>query len=227
MLVEVQIDRIIRSNRRTISIQINESAELVVRAPRHANKQAIERAILKHIGWIIKTKKLMEKRLLEAKPKKFVDGERFWFLGNLYPLKIVKTQRRNIVFKENTFFMPQRNVKKGRYVFVNWYKNKAKEVISARAEIYSKIMQISYKKIRITNATKRWGSCSHKGKSLNFSWRLIMAPLEVVDYVVVHELAHIKEDNHQKGFWNIVSKIYPPYKKCQKWLKENGHKLIV
>ncbi|MCX6807530.1 MAG: M48 family metallopeptidase, partial [Patescibacteria group bacterium] len=83
-----------------------------------------------------------------------------------------------------------------------------------------------YKQIRVTSAKKRWGSCSHKG-NISFSWRLIMATPSIIDYVIVHELAHLREYNHSKKFWQFVAKIIPYYKEQRKWLKDNGYTLIV
>ncbi|MEM3513203.1 MAG: M48 family metallopeptidase, partial [Thermoplasmata archaeon] len=82
------------------------------------------------------------------------------------------------------------------------------------------------KKIKITSGKTRFGSCTSKGY-INLSWRLVLAPPEIIDYVIVHELAHLKEPNHSKKFWAVVEKFIPDYKTKRKWLKENGHLLIL
>jgi len=107
---------------------------------------------------------------------------------------------------------------------MDWYKERAYEKISERVQWYALKNGFQYNKIKITQAQKRWGSCSSKG-NLNFSWRLIMAPLPVVDYVVVHELAHLVEKNHSKAFWSKVKMLMTDYQKQQEWLKRNGHLL--
>ena len=107
-----------------------------------------------------------------------------------------------------------------------WYKEQAFEKITESANHYSQISGWKYKTINITSAQGRWGSCSSSG-SINFSWKLIMAPFDVVEYVVVHELAHITEKNHSARFWNKVKSILPNYKTQEKWLKENGKKLTL
>ncbi len=105
-------------------------------------------------------------------------------------------------------------------------KIKAEREITKRAGHFSKISGLRFNKIRISGARRRWGSCSVKN-NLAFSWRLILAPTTVIDYVVAHELAHTQEKNHSKKFWDLVKKIYPNYKESRKWLKENPYLLEV
>lgn len=102
---------------------------------------------------------------------------------------------------------------------LGWYANRAKSIIPKRVELYRRRMQEEIKCIRIKDVKSRWGSCSSK-RNLNFNWRLVMAPMEVLDYVVVHELCHLKEMNHSKNFWRLVEEIQPDYKKHKNWLKE-------
>lgn len=100
----------------------------------------------------------------------------------------------------------------------------ARDIFTHKTEYYARIMGISYGRIAIREQKTRWGSCSSKG-NLNFNWRLILAPEEVLDYVVVHELAHRREMNHSKAFYAIVESVLPDYRRAQKWLKDNGQSL--
>lgn len=100
-----------------------------------------------------------------------------------------------------------------------WYSQQAGRIIRERVEYYQKILQEPISCIRIKDVKSRWGSCSSK-RNLNFNWRLVMAPPEVLDYVVVHELCHLKEMNHSKAFWALVESILPDYKRQREWLKE-------
>lgn len=104
--------------------------------------------------------------------------------------------------------------------------NKAKEIIPERVKYYAELMGVSYGRITIRNQKTRWGSCSSKG-NLNFNCLLMLAPSEVMDYVIVHELCHLKELNHSKRFWQEVSKVMPDYEKYNLWLKEYGNQLIM
>jgi predicted metal-dependent hydrolase len=109
-------------------------------------------------------------------------------------------------------------------VFTQWYKEQAYEVIEKRVNVFSYQYGFSPRQVKISSARTRWGSCSPNG-TLNFSWRLVMAPLEVIDYVVVHELAHLHVKDHSSRFWQEVEKIMPDYKDRRKWLRIHGEKL--
>lgn len=106
------------------------------------------------------------------------------------------------------------------------YRQAAKEYIPKRVAYYAELLDITYATISIRDQKTRWGSCSSKG-NLSFSWRLILAPPKVLDYVVVHELCHRKEMNHSPRFWALVESMIPDYKTHRKWLKENGEKLTI
>lgn len=100
----------------------------------------------------------------------------------------------------------------------------ARSIFTRKTAYYASIMQVTYGRISIREQKTRWGSCSAQG-NLNYNWRLILAPEEVLDYIVVHELAHRKEMNHSKAFYAIIESILPNYKEPQKWLRENGQSL--
>ena len=104
------------------------------------------------------------------------------------------------------------------------YRDKARDIFEQKVSYYARMMGVSYGRIAIRDQKTRWGSCSGEG-NLNFNWRLIFAPAGVLDYVVVHELAHRKEMNHSPRFWMVVEDTMPEYRKYQKWLKENGRGL--
>ena len=104
-------------------------------------------------------------------------------------------------------------------------RDKARDVIKAKIEQYSSELKNDHEKVFIRDQQTRWGSCSSKG-NLNFNWRLILGPEHVLEYVVVHELAHLKEKSHNEDFWSIVREVYPDYKKSNRWLSENSSKLI-
>lgn len=219
----MEIKKIIRSKRKTISLQLNEDATLVVRAPFGVSEDTIERIILKHSNWIEKKKKEIKLRDLKFSKKELVNGEGFLYLGDYYRLWLVDYQEVPLNFK-NGFYLSKKYLANAKEIFMDWYKERAYEKISERVQGYALKSGFQYNKIKITKAQKRWGSCSSKG-NLNFSWRLIMAPLPVVDYVVVHKLVHLVEKNHSRAFWNKVKMLITDYKKHQEWLKKNRHLL--
>ena len=106
-------------------------------------------------------------------------------------------------------------------LFTNWYKQQAQELISNLTEKLAQKHKLKYNQIKISNAKTRWGSCSAQG-NLSFSWRLIMAPPEAIEYVIIHELAHLEHLNHSTAFWQKVASMLPDYKKHRTWFKANG-----
>lgn len=108
--------------------------------------------------------------------------------------------------------------------FVREYKRQALQIISSRVRFYAEQMQLQPVAIKVNRARRRWGSCSHRG-ALNFSYRLLFAPFAVIDYVVVHELAHMRHLNHSRAFWNGVAAIIPDFQNHYRWLREHGHRL--
>ena len=224
--MDIIIDEIIRSRRKTIALQVSHDARLIVRVPYNTSEKLIRKVIYEKRFWILKKQEEAKGKYKKVYSKEFVNGERFLFLGNSYELYIVDDFELSLIFNNELFFLSKKNLNKAKESFIKWYKEQAYKNFSERVAIYSKISGITYNKLKITNARKRWGSCSVKG-NLNFTWRLIMAPLQVIDYVIVHELVHIKEKNHSKNFWDNVRIILPYYETQQKWLKENGHLLIL
>ena len=202
---------------------INNDAELIVRAPFNTSEKTINKVVLKYRDRLQKTQKEVQLKNLKFNEKEFVDGEKFLYLGNYYNLKLVDNQEILFDFKDE-FLLSKKCLSQARDIFIIWYKRRAYEKISQRVEWYAQKNGFEYNKINITNAQKRWGSCSHRG-NLSFSWRLIMAPLPIIDSVVVHELAHLEVKNHSKTFWNKVGNLDPEYKEHKSWLKNNGHLL--
>jgi len=214
---------IIRSKRRTVALVITDDARLVIRAPLYAPANFIQRFVDEKKPWI--RRKLAE---AEARPKlparKFADGEKFLYLGSAYPLSIVDAADNVFLFDEG-FYLSRLHYGSARELFTGWYRERAFTEIKGRLDRYSALSALRYDKFNITGARSKWGSCAGRG-NLRFSWRLIMAPLHVIDYVVVHELAHIERKDHSKHFWSKVSELFPGYGESREWLTQNGHLLV-
>lgn len=202
---------------------INSDAELIVMAPFNTSEENIIKVVLKYKDRLQKTQKEIQLRNLKFNKKEFINGERFLYLGDYYNLKLVDNREILLDFKEE-FLLSKKYLPYAKNIFIIWYKRRAFEKISRRVEWYAQKNGFEYIKINITNAQKRWGTCSHKG-NLSFTWRLIMAPLLIIDSVVVHELVHLEVKNHSKAFWNKVGSLDPKYKEHKNWLKNNGHLL--
>lgn len=219
----VMIDRIIRSKRRTLALIMEDDGSVTVRAPMRASDRLILQFVEKHASWVEKKKAEM-RAMVPCSPKQYLPGESFLYLGQAYPLEIVKDQKSKLVLDDG-FRLADSMQANAEMVFQDWYCQQARQVIEARVAFFAERHQFQYKKIRISSARTRWGSCSSKG-TLSFSWRLILTPLDVIDYVVVHELAHTVHHNHSKHFWKLVEKLMPDYKERRKRLKHYGQQVL-
>lgn len=221
----IKINRIIRTRRRSIGLRIEPDGSLTVRAPLLTPDREIQRVVEQHAAWICKTQDKMKAKSQAQGPKAYAEGELFWFLGRQVPLHLVEGARQPLVLKEN-FLLDRRALANPAAVFENWYRAQAKVILSQRAAELGRQHLFQYRQVKITSARTRWGSCSSKG-TLSFPWRLVMAPLEVIDYVVVHELVHTRIPNHGTRFWLQVAAIVPDYKVKRKWLEEHGQGLTL
>ena len=170
---------IVKSNRKSIAIQIHPDCKVLVRAPKRMRMEEIKRFVESKAEWI-------EKHLSNCtsqNQQKLTDQE------------------------------------------IQALREKARALVTERVQYYAPLIGVTYNQIVIRAQHTRWGSCSSKG-NLNFNCLLALVPMEVLDYVVVHELCHRKELNHSDRFWNEVAKIMPDYKCRRKWLKDNGSNLI-
>lgn len=207
--------KIIRSKRRSVSLEITPEASLIVRAPFRVSDSCVQKLIQEKMSWIQKKISVVKNRP-QTKEKQLVDGEEFLYLGEKYFLKIAKVKK--IELNDQLIF-PEKFLPKAKAKINAWYRAEAKEIITDRATLWAKQMGVKFSSIKINSAQKRWGSCSHKNQ-LNFGWKLILQPLEIVDYVVIHELAHIVHKHHQKTFWQLVAAYCPKYKECRKGLRD-------
>lgn len=221
--MQIKIDQIIRSKRKSIGLEITPEASLIVRAPHLTSLKTIQKIIDAKSRWIENKKQLLQKKITRYQPKKFIPGEQFLYLGNTYFLEIGSFYKAPFCLEES-FKLSKRYAQNAEAVITSWYKRKASQKFGERARFFYALTGLKYAQIKVNSAQTRWGSCSYSG-NLNFSWRLIMAPEAVIDYVVVHELVHLEEKNHSRQFWQKVQKILPEYAEHRKWLKENGYLL--
>ena len=222
--MSVEVKEVIRSKRRTLALIVKPDGSLIVRAPLKTPQKSIRIFVEKNIEWIQK-KQAQARSSISAAPKQYAAGERFLYLGFSYPLEIVPKQKPALLL-DGCFKLAENSQSRAAFEFERWYRTRAKEMLKERVDFFAHQCGFKYTDLKINAARTRWGSCSVKG-SLNFSWRLIMAPMESVDYVVVHELVHTLIHNHSKRFWAKVESIMPDYKTRKIWLKKHGPELIV
>lgn len=207
-------DKIIRSRRKTVALQIDESGRLIVRAPLVCSDKRIADFIRAKEKWIV-TKKAEAKQGMSAHSLVLQSGARVEILGMTYTLDIgdySRTSQSGGVIK-----LPKTETKNK---FVRWVATMLRNYIASSINGFARQLGVEYKSVTINSAHTRWGSCGANG-SLNFCFRLAFCPLEVVDYVIVHELSHIREHNHSARFWTVVGSVVPNYKECEQYLKLN------
>jgi predicted metal-dependent hydrolase len=148
-----------------------------------------------------------------------------FYLGKKYPLKL-RANKKSIVEFEDALYVASINPRITKRYLTSWYRQQARKIISQRVNYYAKISGSRFNTMGISDANTNWGSCSTY-KNLHFNWRLVMAPLPVIDYVITHELAHLTEMNHSRQFWETVRKMFPLYRQYRTWLKRNGEYLKI
>jgi predicted metal-dependent hydrolase len=203
-------------------LEIQSDGNLVIRAPRHVTKSLIKKLLREKQQWILEKQEVIRDRQSENTPRLYVQNEEFYYLGKKYKLDIKDTFSIPVEFN-NGFRISARHRDNTKELVRQWYRQQAKKIIPQCAEQIADSHNLSFSNIKITSAEKRWGSCTGK-KTINFSWRIIMLPSDIIEYIVIHELAHLKELNHSKNFWQEVRQILPDYKKRRKWLRDNSYK---
>jgi hypothetical protein len=221
---DIRIDKVVRSRRRTIALIVTPEARVIVRAPLKAPAAVIDDFVRKQQGWIKKKIGEMKGRA-QAPVHAYEEGEIFWFLGREYPLHIVDNAGTQIQ-RTDLLCVPRTLMPDIRSRIQCWYREEAHKEIHSRCMWFSMMTGYSPASVRITDARQRWGSCTCRG-GLNFSWRLIQAPLSIVDYVIVHELVHLRQPDHSRKFWAKVEALMPDYQRRREWLRENERLLRI
>ena len=216
--------RLVRSRRRTLALVVEADGSLIVRAPLKLADAAIREFLAQKADWVRRTQAKLQARAAQRGSHTFETGDTFPLLGQSIPLTLVPAQRPILRFDGTRFTLAQSAQAGARAHFEVWYKGQARAHLHARLDHFARLHRFTYSGLRITSARTRWGSCNTKNQ-IAFAWRLVMAPPEVIDYVVVHELAHTVHHNHGPRFWNLVADIVPEYKHHVRWLREHGHAL--
>lgn len=216
------IDEVLRSDRRTLSIVIGSDGRVVARAPERMPLESISRFAALKRDWIERKRREIAERMASFSERTFSDGEAFLFKGQPYPLEFVpESEARAPVFFDGGFKVSEPYRSRARHLLAGWYEIKAEQVIFERVRVYAEAFGIVYGNLRVADHKSQWGSCSARG-DLSFSWRLVMCPMRIIDYVVAHELAHRKEMNHSPAFWELVARMRPDFRESRRWLKENA-----
>lgn len=204
---------ITKSNRKTLSLIINNKGELLVRAPIKCKDSDIFDFIKAKADWIIEKRTSTIQNLI--KPIDIKTGSNITLLGKTYEIKLDNVK--SVKMLENILIVPMQNSKNRLILFL---KRTLKRIIENKIKVINETYDFKYNNISISSAKTNWGSCSGTN-NLHFTYKLMLCPEQVVDYIIIHELVHTIIKNHSKTYWRNVKKIYPYYKQCEKWLKEN------
>ncbi len=200
---------VIRSNRKTAAIYIRPDASVEVRAPLKMPLREIERFVAAKEAWIRAKLSLVEERQTEQAAFVLTYGDSVLYRGAAYP--IAARPGRRVGFDGACFYMsPGLEPEQIKAACVQVYRLLAKQLLTEKTLQFAAQMGVSPAGVKITGAKTRWGSCSLHG-SISFAWRLVMAEEDTIDYVVVHELAHLRQMNHSERFWRAVAEVLPDY----------------
>jgi len=218
--------KIIKSERKTISLIIEKNNDIIIKAPNNATQEKIEEFFMKKQIWIYT--KLEEKKCISQSTdkKEFVDWEWFYYLGRMYKLKLVDNVDFKLKFTKNRFEFNRQFLNLGEEIFIDWYKHKFTEKILSKVKFLAKKHWFTPTKIIVRDLKNRWGSCTSDNK-INFNWKIMLAPVSIIEYIIIHELCHTKEKNHSPKFFNLLYRHMPDFENYKEWLKRNGGELVL
>lgn len=209
------------SRRKNLTITVERDRTIVVHAPESASEEEIHAVVESKRIWLYEKTRHSQKFAAPHPPgKELVNGESALYLGRQYQIEVVEDCSGEVRFDQR-FYVPARLSSERRHVLREWYVARAREKILPRVEIFAVSLGVKYGDARIVDNKYRWGSCT-VNDNVSFNWRLIKAPMFVVDYVIIHELAHLLEGNHTPRFWNIVRAQSAKSEKARQWLLKNG-----
>ncbi len=223
--------KIIYKKRRTYGIYVDMYGNIELRVPKQASSEHILKMLEEKYEWILKKSNEMKEKTKGFKKKTYDHGDTFLYLGKEYPIQVFETEEveKNITEFINDVLMVY--VKGHEEIQVQealkrFYHQQCKTIIEQRIKYYQNEIKVKPKSIKLASNKGNWGTCNSK-KELTFNWRLIMAPIEVMDYVVVHELCHLLHMNHDRSFWRLVGKYIPEYEERQAWLAKSNWKMVL
>jgi len=218
-----------RGNRKkTLAINVTLASQVIVLAPNNFSREKIKTIVKKKALWILEKQEHFKRLAMLFPEKELVSGEQILLLGRKYRLKIKeenylsipKLSGRRLFIYVHSNLAPEDRKEIIKDTLIKWYFEKSSKIIKQRVNRYSKLLNLFPKKVIIKDQKKRWASCSKDG-TLRFNWRISMAPVSIIDYIVVHELCHLKIKNHSSDFWKLLSIAMPDYQNRRNWLKNN------
>ena len=224
------IAEIIRSSKRKTSAIKIQKGKVFVIVPESLRFETIETLVAGKNRWI-KSKLAIQNEVMATKPKAFISGENFSYLGKDHSLKIEAGLYPSIKLHQEELVISVReksadNTKQIKQLLIKWFKQQAEVQLTEKTACYAKIIGVKPSSITIKSFKARWGSCNITG-GIQYNWKIIIAPEPIINYLVIHELCHILHHNHSSAFWKTVGHHCPDYRECGAWLKRNGTNLDI
>jgi predicted metal-dependent hydrolase len=216
--------------KRTIALIIEPGTDLTILAPARAELARIEAVARRRAGWILRKLADINERSHTLHTREFVDGESLTYLGRQYRLRVsyATGEKTNCKLRggwlEAAISQPARASDRQRAVALaveSWYRTQAKARLPIRAKIWAQRLGIAFRELLVTSPAKRWGSCDATN-NMRINWRIMMAPLSLVDYVLAHELCHVKQRNHSDEFWRLLASVMPDCERRRASLRKLG-----
>ncbi|WP_144552932.1 M48 family metallopeptidase [Bacillus sp. X1(2014)] len=222
---------IVYKKRESLGITIDVYGNVEVQAPRGTTDERVFQLIEEKWDWIQQKSKEMKDRLLGQKVKFYDHGEIFLYLGEEYPIKVsqdINNIQDYVVFEGDMLkiYVKQLEDAKIKQALKRFYYQECKKLVERSIRSYQKHFKTKPRSIRISDNNSNWGTCDSR-QQLTFNWKLAMAPQQVIDYVVVHEMCHMVHLNHDRSFWRLVGKILPDYEERENWLALSSWKMTV
>lgn len=214
------------STRSTTDIVIERDGKITVRPPVGYTPEQVDAVVESKRMWIYRNLAEWKDLNTTAVTREWVNGETFLYLGSAYRLSLISGQDVPLKLKEGRFCLSRELVEEGGAVsakaaFESFYIEKGQQRFADRVAYYSPKVGVTASLIKVKDMGYRWASCS-KGGALNFHWKCMMAPIKIIDYIVVHELCHFHQRNHSDAFWNEVDKVMPDWRERKAWLRARG-----
>ncbi|PLT33322.1 M48 family metallopeptidase [Bacillus sp. V5-8f] len=218
-------------NRTSLGITVDSYGNIEIQAPKGTPDDRVVQVIEEKWDLIQQKIKEMKDRMLGPQKKVYEYGESFLYLGNTYPIEIfqdINITQEHVMFKEEKLhiYVKQYDAEKIKQALKRFYYQQCKALVEKSISSYRSHFKTKPRSVHISDSKTAWGTCDSK-RQLTFNWRLAMAPREVIDYVVVHEMCHMVHLNHDRSFWRLVGKIMPNYKEKENWLTLSSWKMTV
>lgn len=222
-----------RPRRKTASISVSPMNEVHVIVPEHLTEEQVRSLIERKTNWIRSKIKFNSEVKYPYKPKEYVSGEAFSYLGRHYRLKVIVGDSAPVRLENGRFYVsvsstmpPQDRDEHVLSELTLWYQSRGLKKLKERVAMCAKRLDLEPQKVILKDLRSQWGSCTSRGE-IAFNWKIVVAPISIIDYVVAHELCHIVHHDHSKEYWRLLQSILPDYKERKEWLRVNGSLLTL